>query len=72
LRKPPVAKLLKNFPKFCGTGVFIVAFTAAINIIYLSTVLFEFLNLVTQSVGFLGRGISPSQGRYLHTRQQKH
>jgi hypothetical protein len=26
----------------------------------------------TQSVGLLGRGISPSQGRYLHTGQQKH
>jgi hypothetical protein len=26
----------------------------------------------TQSVGLLGRGISPSQGRYLHTEQQKH
>jgi hypothetical protein len=25
-----------------------------------------------QSVGFLGRGISPSQGRYLHTGQHKH
>jgi hypothetical protein len=26
----------------------------------------------TQSVGLLGRGISPSQGRYLHTGQHKH
>jgi hypothetical protein len=26
----------------------------------------------TQSVGLLGRGISPWQGRYLHTEQQKH
>jgi hypothetical protein len=26
----------------------------------------------TQSVGFLGRGISPSQGRYLHSEQHKH
>jgi hypothetical protein len=26
----------------------------------------------TQSVGVLGRVISPSQGRYLHTRQHKH
>jgi hypothetical protein len=26
----------------------------------------------TQSVGHLGRGISPSQGRYLHTGQHKH
>jgi hypothetical protein len=26
----------------------------------------------TQSVGLLGRGISPSQGRYLHTEQHKH
>jgi hypothetical protein len=25
----------------------------------------------TQSVGLLGRGISPSQGRYLHTEQHK-
>jgi hypothetical protein len=29
--------------------------------------LFQFLDLFTQSVGLLGRGISPSQGRYLHT-----
>jgi hypothetical protein len=26
----------------------------------------------TQSVGLLGRGIIPSQGRYLHTEQHKH
>jgi hypothetical protein len=26
----------------------------------------------TQSVGLLGRGISPSQGRYIHIEQQKH
>jgi hypothetical protein len=26
----------------------------------------------TQSVGLLGRGISPSQGLYLHTKQHKH
>jgi hypothetical protein len=26
----------------------------------------------TQSVGLLGRGISPSQGRYLHTEQHEH
>jgi hypothetical protein len=31
----------------------------------------QFLNL-RQSVGLLGRGISPSQGRYLHTGQHKH
>jgi hypothetical protein len=30
---------------------------------------FQFLNLSTQSVGFLGRDISPSQGLYLHTGQ---
>jgi hypothetical protein len=28
--------------------------------------LFQVLNLFTQSIGLLGRGISPSQGRYLH------
>jgi hypothetical protein len=32
---------------------------------------YEFLNL-TQLVGLLGRGISPSQGRYLHTEQHKY
>jgi hypothetical protein len=32
---------------------------------------FSFL-VTTQSVGLLGRGISPSQGRYLHTQQHKH
>jgi hypothetical protein len=32
---------------------------------------FNFL-IYTQSVGLLGRGISPSQGRYLHTEQHKH
>jgi hypothetical protein len=31
--------------------------------------LFRFLNLFTQLVGLLGRGISPSQVRYLHTGQ---
>jgi hypothetical protein len=32
---------------------------------------FSFL-IYTQSVGPLGQGISPSQGRYLHTEQHKH
>jgi hypothetical protein len=32
--------------------------------------LFQFLNLFTQTIGLLGRRISPSQGRYLHTQQQ--
>jgi hypothetical protein len=34
--------------------------------------LFQFLDLFTQLVGLLGWGISPSQGRYLHTGQHKH
>jgi hypothetical protein len=35
--------------------------------------LLQFRNLFfSQSVGFLGRGIRPSQGRYLHTGQHKH
>jgi hypothetical protein len=34
--------------------------------------LFQFLDLFTQSVGLLGRGISPSKGRYMHTEQHKH
>jgi hypothetical protein len=29
--------------------------------------LFQFLDLFTQTIGLLGRGISQSQGRYLHT-----
>jgi hypothetical protein len=29
-------------------------------------------SISTQSVGLLGRGISPSQGHYLHTEQHKH
>jgi hypothetical protein len=33
---------------------------------------FSFLILYTKSVGLLGRGISPSQGRYLHIEQHKH
>jgi hypothetical protein len=32
----------------------------------------SFVNFFTQTVGLLGRGISPSQGRYLHTGQHKH
>jgi hypothetical protein len=32
---------------------------------------FDFVIFFTQSVGLLGRGISPSQGRYLHTEQHK-
>jgi hypothetical protein len=32
---------------------------------------FRFL-IYTQSAGLLGRGISPSQGRYLYTEQHKH
>jgi hypothetical protein len=34
--------------------------------------LLQFRNIFTQTVGLLGRVISPSQGRYLHTGQQKH
>jgi hypothetical protein len=34
--------------------------------------LFQLLDLFTQSVGHLGRGISPSQGRYLRRGQHKH
>jgi hypothetical protein len=33
--------------------------------------LFQFPKTYTQSVGLLGRGISPSQGRYPHTEQHK-
>jgi hypothetical protein len=33
--------------------------------------LFQFLDLFTQSVGLLRRGIGPSQGRYLRTGQHK-
>jgi hypothetical protein len=32
----------------------------------------QFYNLFTQTVGLLGRVISPSQGRYLYTSQNKH
>jgi hypothetical protein len=34
--------------------------------------LFQFLDLFTELVGLLGRGISPSQGHYWHTGQDKH
>jgi hypothetical protein len=34
--------------------------------------LFQFLDLFIQSAGFLGREISPSQSRYLHTGRYKH
>jgi FAD synthase len=34
--------------------------------------MFQFLNLFTQTVGLLGRVISPSQGLYLYTGQHKH
>jgi hypothetical protein len=33
---------------------------------------FQFLDPLTQTLGHLGRGISPSQSRYLHTVQHKH
>jgi hypothetical protein len=33
---------------------------------------FSFVIIFTQTVGLLGRVISPSQGRYLHTGQHKH
>jgi hypothetical protein len=33
---------------------------------------FSFLIFFTQSIRLLGRGMSPSQGRYLHTGQHKH
>jgi hypothetical protein len=34
--------------------------------------LFSFVIFLTQTVGLLGRGISQSQGLYLHTGQHKH
>jgi hypothetical protein len=34
--------------------------------------LIQFRNHFSQTVGFLGRGISPLQGHYLHTGQHKH
>jgi hypothetical protein len=34
--------------------------------------LVQFLNLFRQQVGLLGNGVSPSQGRYLHTELHKH
>jgi hypothetical protein len=34
--------------------------------------LFQFLDLFTQLVGLLGRGITPSQGRYLHRGKHNH
>jgi hypothetical protein len=33
---------------------------------------FNFVIFITQTVGVLGRGMSPSQGRYLHIGQHKH
>jgi hypothetical protein len=33
---------------------------------------FRFVIFSTQTVGLLGRALSPSQGRYLHTGQHKH
>jgi hypothetical protein len=33
---------------------------------------FSFVIFLTQTVGLLGWGISPSQGRYLHTGQHRH
>jgi hypothetical protein len=35
-------------------------------------IFFSFLIFFTHTVGLLGRGISPSKGRYLHTGQHKH
>jgi hypothetical protein len=35
-------------------------------------IFFSFVIFFTQTVGLLGRVISPSQGRYLHTEQHKH
>jgi hypothetical protein len=32
----------------------------------------NFVIIFTQTLGLLGRVISPSQGRYLHTQQHKH
>jgi hypothetical protein len=33
---------------------------------------FSFVIFLTQMIGLLGRVLSPSQGRYLHTKQHKH
>jgi hypothetical protein len=63
--------------KFCYLSIYLSIYLSVCLSIYGSTVLvglgrfFSFL-MHTQSVGLLGRGISPSQGRYLHTEQHKH
>jgi hypothetical protein len=40
--------------------------------LFSSGLFFSYVIFFKQTVGFLGRGISPSQGRYLHTGQHKH
>jgi hypothetical protein len=49
-----------------------IALTTALQPFFGPRPLFQFLDFFTQSVGLLGRGISPSQHRYLHTGQYKH
>jgi hypothetical protein len=60
----------------CRISVVLVGYVATLSLSQTTALcwtspLFYFLNLFTQTVGLLGRGISSSQGRYLHTGQHK-
>jgi hypothetical protein len=67
------AKILLDLPEKC-----LPTYLPTYPPVYGSTALYWALFVLsvswsfTQSVGHLGRGISPSQGRYLHTGQHKH
>jgi hypothetical protein len=69
--------LFHTFPSllFCDHPLirrYIIYLSMALQAFVGSWPLVKFLELFTQSVCLLGRGISPSQGRYLHTGQHKH
>jgi hypothetical protein len=73
----PPHRHLKNFYE---TAIYNVAWHAAVTSLCVSIWFyspmdpgcFSRFSIYTQSVELLGRGISPSQGRYLHTEQHKH
>jgi hypothetical protein len=56
--------LIKHMENYLSTYLSIYGSTA---LCWLLAAFFTFLMFFTQSVGFLGRGISLSQGRHLHT-----
>jgi hypothetical protein len=72
---PPISYMHISSPLFVLHALpitFLLFFSMALTAHSGPSPLIQFRNHFSQKVGHLGRGISPSQGRYLNTGQHKH